>query len=268
MKLVACVKVTPKVDQIRFDPSTRTIVREGVENEMNDADKAALEMALSLKDGMGGSVTVLSMGPPAFEPLLKLAVAMGADDAILLSDRAFAGSDAYATSLVLASAIRKLSPFDLVLCGEASSDGSTEQVPAGIAQWLGLPCITYVNNVRADTVKIVARRSFGAGYEVVESGMPALLSVELGCNSPRFPDFRRKRWVDREFKVGLWDARRLGISPSEAGREGSMTSVEELRAMPGRDRRRQALEGSPQEVAREIARVIRLSMGGAPDPRR
>jgi len=120
MNIVVCLKVTPKIEQIKFDEQKKTIVREGVENEINDADKNALEAALKLKDATGGKVVVLSMGPPSFEPFLKLAVAMGADDAVLLSDRVFGGADTYATSRVLAAGIEKLKPFDVVLCGEAS----------------------------------------------------------------------------------------------------------------------------------------------------
>ena len=134
MKYVVCLKVTPKVDQIRFDEVKKAVVREGVENEINDADKNAIEAALLLKDRNGGSVTAMTMGPPSFDPFLKLAIAMGADEAILLSDRTFAGADTYATSRVLAAALAKIKDYDVVLCGEASSDGSTEQVPASVAE--------------------------------------------------------------------------------------------------------------------------------------
>jgi len=256
MKQVVCLKVTPKVDQIKFDDQKKTVVREGVENEIDDADKNALEMALVQKDKFGGTVTVVSMGPPAFEPFLKLAVAMGADDAILLSDRGFAGSDTFATSRVLAAAIRKLSPLDIVYCGEASADGSTEQVPPSIAEWLGMPGITYVTNLECEGQAVKARRDIRGGYEIVQARTPVLLSVELGCNTPRFPDFRRKRWADKEFKLTVWGMQDLGLQASQAGNEGSLTTVTELRNMRATARRSQYIEGTTEEIVSRLLLAI------------
>jgi electron transfer flavoprotein beta subunit len=255
MKQVVCLKVTPKVDQIRFDDTKKTVVREGVENEIDDADKNALEMALSLKDKLGGSVTVVSMGPPAFEPFLRLAVAMGADDAVLLSDRGFAGSDTFATSRVLAEAIRKLESVDMVYCGEASADGSTEQVPPSIAQWLDIPGITYVTSLDYDGVAVRAKRDIRGGYEIVQVKPPLLLSVELGCNTPRFPDFRRKRWADKEFKPKVWGMQELGLQQSQVGNEGSLTTVTELRNMRSAARKNEQIEGTNDQV---ISRLMQL----------
>jgi electron transfer flavoprotein beta subunit len=259
MRYVVCLKVTPKVDQIRFDEVKKAVEREGVENEINDADKNALEAALLLKDKHGGSVTVMTMGPPSFDPFLKLAVAMGADEAILLSDRSFAGADTYATSRVLAAALKKLGEYDLVLCGEASSDGSTEQVPASIAEWLGIPRVTYTIEVEAKDSKLVSKRSVQGGYEVVETGLPALVSVELGCNSPRFPDFRRKRWAEKEYKSTVWGLADLGFSPGEVGLQGSLTSVEELRKMASPTRKAEAVTGTPREIAVKLVQIINAS---------
>lgn len=256
MKYVVCLKVTPKVEQIRFDEVKKAIAREGVENEINDADKNAIETALLLKDKHGGSVTVMTMGPPSFDPFLKLAVAMGADEAILLSDRSFAGADTYATSRVLAAALNKLKEFDLVLCGEASSDGSTEQVPASIAEWLGIPRVTYAIDLDVKDSKLVSKRSIRGGYEVVETGLPALVSVELGCNSPRFPDFRRKRWAENEYKSTVWGIMDLGFNPGEVGLQGSLTSVEELRKMASPERKAEAVAGTPHDVAAKLVQII------------
>jgi electron transfer flavoprotein beta subunit len=259
MRYVVCLKVTPKVDQIRFDEVKRVIEREGVENEINDADKNALEAAFLLKDKHGGSVTVMTMGPPSFDPFLKLAVAMGADEAILLSDRSFAGADTYATSRVLAAALKKLREYDLVLCGEASSDGSTEQVPASIAEWLGIPRVTYAVEVEVKDSKLFSKRSVQGGYEVVETGLPSLVSIELGCNSPRFPDFRRKRWADTEYKSTVWGLADLGFSPGEVGLQGSLTSVEELRKMASPARKAEPVTGTPSEIVAKLVRVINAS---------
>ncbi len=257
MKQLVCMKITPKVDQIKFDEQKKTIIREGVENEINEADKNALEAALSIKDALGGTVTVLSMGPPSFEPYLKLAIAMGADDAILLSDRSFAAADTFATSRVLAAGIKKTGPFELVFCGEASSDGSTEQVPSSVAQWLDTPQVTYAKDVKIENSKIVARRVVTGGYETIESPLPVLVSVELGCNTPRFPDFRRKRWAEKEFKLTVWNLQDLGLVQSEVGAQGSRTIVKETKSLPTPTRKNEFVTGSPQEIAKKLAIIIK-----------
>jgi electron transfer flavoprotein beta subunit len=257
MNIVVCLKVTPKIEQIKFDEQKKTIVREGVENEINDADKNALEAALKLKDATGGKVVVLSMGPPSFEPFLKLAVAMGADDAVLLSDRVFGGADTYATSRVLAAGIEKLKPFDMVLCGEASSDGSTEQVPPSIAGWLGIPHVSYVSEIGMAGDMVRARREVTDGHEVVEVRPPVLASVQLGCNSPRFPDFRRKRWADKEFKLKVMTNQDLGFATTDVGLEGSRTEVTGLSRMRSPERKRVFMQGTEEEVAKQLAQIIR-----------
>ena len=257
MNIVVCLKVTPKIEQIRFDEQKKTIVREGVENEINDADKNALEAALKLKDASGGKVVVLSMGPPSFEPFLRLAVAMGADDAVLLSDRVFGGADTYATSRVLAAGIEKLKPLDVVLCGEASSDGSTEQVPPSIAGWLGVPHVSYVSEIGMAGDRVRARREVTDGHEVVEVKPPVLVSVQLGCNSPRFPDFRRKRWADKEFKLRVMTNQDLGFAPADVGLEGSRTEVTGLSRMRSPERKRELIQGTEEEVAKRLAQIVK-----------
>jgi len=257
LNIVVCMKVTPKIEQIKFDEVKKTIIREGVENELNDADKNALESALKLRDSVGGKVTVLSMGPPSFEPFLRLAVAMGADDAVLLSDRAFGGADTFATSRVLAAGIEKLEPFDLVLCGEASSDGSTEQVPPSIAGWLGIPHVSYVSEIGVAGDKLRARREITHGHEVVEVGPPVLASVQLGCNSPRFPDFRRKRWADKEFKLRVITNQDLAFAPTDVGLEGSRTEVTGLSRMRSPERKREVIQGAEDDVVRRLVEIVR-----------
>jgi electron transfer flavoprotein beta subunit len=254
---IVCLKVTPKIEQLKFDEVKKTMIRDGVENEINEADKNALEMALDLKDKLKGKVTVLSMGPPSFDPYLKLAVAMGADDAVLISDRAFAGADTYATSFVLAAAIKKIADYQLVLCSEASSDSSTEQVPPSIAAWLGVPIISYVNKLDMNGDILRAKRNIRGGYEIVEAAPPVLLSAELGCNTPRFPDFRRKRWAEKEFKTTVWNINDLQLIPGQVGLEGSRTSVNELRSMRSPQRKREFITGDPKQIAHRLAEIIR-----------
>ncbi|MDG6902386.1 MAG: electron transfer flavoprotein subunit beta/FixA family protein [Nitrososphaerota archaeon] len=257
MNLIVCLKVTPKIEQIKFDEQKKTIVREGVENEINDADKNALEAALKLRDSSGGKVVVLSMGPPSFEPFLRLAVAMGADDAVLLSDRVFGGADTYATSRVLAAGIEKLKPYDAVFCGEASSDGSTEQVPPSIAGWLGIPHVSYVSELGLSGDRVRAKREVTDGHEVVEVKPPVLVSVQLGCNSPRFPDFRRKRWAEKEFKLRVLTNQDLGFKAGDVGLEGSRTEVTGLSRMRSPERKRELVKGTEEEVAKRLVQIIR-----------
>ncbi|MEM3398562.1 MAG: electron transfer flavoprotein subunit beta/FixA family protein [Nitrososphaerota archaeon] len=257
MHIVVCMKVTPKSEQVKLDPNTKTIIREGVENEINPADKNALEAALQLKDKHGCKVTVIGMGPPMWEPYMKLAVTMGADDAILISDRAFAGADTLATSRTLAAAIKKLGEYDLILCGEESSDAGTGHVPPSIAEFLNIPQITFVNNIEIIEGKIRAKRVLEGGYEVLECAPPVLLSVEYGCNTPRFPDFRRKRWVDKEFKLKIWSIGELQLSNEEVGLKGSRSIVEELREMKLVERARQKISGTEDEIVEQILNIIR-----------
>jgi electron transfer flavoprotein beta subunit len=184
---------------------------------------------------------------------------MGADDAILLSDRLFAGADTFATSRVLAAAIKKLAPYDMVFCGEASSDGSTEQVPPSLAEWLGVPHVSYVSEMSVTGGVARAKRDITDGYEVVEANLPILASMRLGCNTPRFPDFRRKRWADKEFKLTIWGANDLGLGPAEMGSEGSYTIVKELRSMKMPQRKSEVMTGDSKDIAAKIAKVIRES---------
>jgi len=246
------MKVVPKTEQVRFDPATKTVDRTSAENEINQPDKHALEMALQLKERQGGNVVLLSMGPPSFEPYMRLGIAMGADDAVLLSDRAFAGADTYPTSYTLATAVKKIGNFDLVLCGEESSDASTGQVPPGIAEWLGIPQVTYVSRLEVTGNVVKARRTIKGGFEVVESTLPLLASVELGCNSPRFPDFRRKSWAERNFKLKVWNAADLGVDANRIGAKGSHTIVSELIELPKPVRRMERIQGPPEEQAAQL----------------
>ena len=252
MRTIVCMKVVPNAEEVRFDQATMTLDRSKAENEINQPDKNALEIALQLKEKQGGDVILLSMGPPFFEPYLRLGIASGADNAFLLSDRTLAGADTYPTSYTLAAAIKKIGDFDLILCGEESSDASTGQVPPGIAEWLGIAQVTYVTQLDIVGPTARAKRSIKGGYEVVETSLPLLASVELGCNSPRFPDFRRKRWAEKEFKLTIWTAADLRVDPNKIGGKGSPTIVDKLEELPKPPRKMQRITGSPEEEALQI----------------
>ena len=256
--IIVCMKVVPKPEEIKFDPETKTIDRSKATNEINEPDKNALELALQLKEKYGGKVIIVSMGPPFWEPFIKLGIAMGADDAILISDKALAGSDTLPTTLTLAKAIEKIGDYDIILCGEESSDGGTGQVPPGIAEWLGIPHVTFISDVEITPEgKARVKRTIKGGYEIVEVDMPFVASVELGCNTPRFPDFRRKRWAEREFKLTVWNISDLGLPPEAVGFEGSATTVVDLQEVKPPERLRKKVTGSPEEIAEELVKIIK-----------
>ena len=157
MNIVVCIKQVPGTTEIKIDPETNTLVREGVQSIINPFDAYALEEGVRLRERYGGKVTTISMGPPQAEDALRETISLGADEAVLISDRAFAGSDTWATSYVLAAAVRKLAPFDLIICGERATDGDTGQVGPGVAAFLDLPVLTYVSGLRRVGNGVVVR---------------------------------------------------------------------------------------------------------------
>ena len=172
MKIVVCMKQVPDTANVRIDRETNTLIREGVDSVINPFDTYAIEEAVLLKEAHGGEVAVISMGPPKVEEALRECISLGADDAILITDRAFAGSDTWATSYTLATAIKKIGDFDLILCGKQAIDGDTAQVGPGIAAHLDIPQITFVRKIRSvdqGQKKIVVERMTEDGYEVIES---------------------------------------------------------------------------------------------------
>ncbi len=223
MKIVVCLKQVPDTNQVKIDPVTGTLVREGVPSIINPEDKNALEEALRLKDENGATVTVISMGPPQAEAALREAMAMGADDAILISDRAFAGADTLATSYALAGALKKLD-YDLILAGRQAIDGDTAQVGPEIAEHLAIPQITYVEkvDVEGDTLKV--RRALENGYEILKVQTPCLLTAIKELNEPRYMNMKNIFGVfDKEVKV--WSADDIDVDKALLGLKGSPTKV-------------------------------------------
>jgi len=257
LHVVVCLKVVPKPEEVFINPQTLTIDRARARSEINPSDMHALEMALALKDAHGGRVSLVAMGPPFFEPYLRIALAMGADAAYLLSDRAFAGADTLATSYVLAEGIRRLQPFELVLCGEESSDGATGQVPPGVAEWLGIPQLTYVEELEVlPEGRVRARRVMEGGYQVLVAPMPALASVKSGVNEPRFIDMDRWAWAMQEALVTVWGLGDLALDPDMVGAKGSPTVVAQVREAGTRERKRMFIEGTPEEKARALWQLL------------
>jgi len=233
MLVVACIKQVPDTTQVKIDPVTGTLVREGVPFIMNPFDTHALEESLRLKDKYGFRVAVISMGPPNTIYTLRKALAVGADEAVLLSDRAFGGADTLATSRVLAEAIKRLNQLEevgLVICGKQTIDGDTAQVGPGIATRLRFSQLTLVDQVQKvdiDSRKIIVRRKLEGRHEIVEAPLPALLTVVREINKPRYPTVPM-RLMSETAEVPVWDNKVMKLDESSIGLKGSPTQVRRI----------------------------------------
>jgi len=233
MLIVACIKQVPDTTQVKIDPVTNTLIRQGIPIIVNPYDTNALEESLRLRDRFGGRVVALSMGPPNADVTLRKALALGVDDAVLLSDRVFGGADTLATSCVLSAAIAKLAEADelaLVVCGKQTIDGDTAQVGPGIATRMGLTQLTLVESVEAIDLKarrIRVRRKLEGRREIVEAPLPALLTVVREINRPRYPTVP-KRLESLKAEVKVWDNKVLNLDVNTIGLKGSPTCVRRI----------------------------------------
>ncbi len=227
VKIVTCIKQVPDTTDVRIDPETRTLVREGVESITNPFDEYAVEEALLTREKYGGEVHVITMGPPQAIEVLKNALALGADFVYLISDNAFAGADTWATAYTLAQAIKKIGGVDLVICGKQAIDGDTAQVGPGVANQLGIPQLTYVSKVREidlENKKIVVERMLEDGKEIIESSLPVLITVVKDINEPRLPSLLGiKKAATAE--IPTWTIQDLPVDKAKCGLEGSPTEV-------------------------------------------
>lgn len=225
MEIIVCVKQVPDAKDVRLDPKTNTLAREGVEAIMNPFDRHALEEAVSLKEQLGGTVTVLTMGPPQAEAVLRESIACGADRGVLVSDRAFAGADTWATSYTLAKAIETIGQCDLILCGKQAIDGDTAQVGPGLAARMDLPYVTCVQKTReATTDSIIVERMMDDGYDVVRLPLPALLTVVKDINEPRVSSLKGKMKA-KKAEITALSAADIGAKEECIGLAGSPTQV-------------------------------------------
>lgn len=250
MRIAVCIKQVPDTNELKLDPVNNTLIREGVDSILNPLDEFPLEAGLQLRECCGGEVTVVTMGPPQAEAVLRKAVAMGADRAVLVSDRAFAGADTWSTSLTLARALTASGPFDLILCGKQAIDGDTAQVGPGIAAHLGIPQVTYVTGLRWHEGSLLVDRLLDHGTATLRVPLPALLTVLKEANEPRLPSLSgRLRSLDLETRqIRLGD---LDLSEAETGLSGSPTRVSKI-AVPQADRTRIQIEGTASEVATKL----------------
>lgn len=238
MKICCCIKQVPGTTDVKINPETNTLVREGVETQINPFDLYALEEAVRTKERMTAAgdvstVTVLSMGPPQAEDALREAISLGADDAILLSAREFAGSDTWCTSYVLAKALMKLEP-DIVFCGMQAIDGDTGQVGPGIAIHMSYAQVAYVAEIQAiDKKQMTAKRLIEEGYEVCEVKLPAVLTVVKEINEPRTPSLRGKM-AAKNAKIPVWGPAEIETPADKVGLLGSPTQVVKVMTPPCR----------------------------------
>lgn len=255
MNLVVCIKQVPNTTEIKIDPVTNTLIREGVESILNPFDTYAIEEAVRLKEQHGGTVTVISMGPGQCEAVLREAISLGADSMILLSDRRFAGADTWATSLTLAAAIRKMGDVDLILTGQQAIDGDTAQVGPGIAAHLKIPQTCFVRKVEeVKPCHIVLQRLMEDGFDRVQMKLPGLISVVKEINTPRLPSLRGKKNA-KSAELTVWNCDDLGLNEKEVGLNGSPTQVLKI-FTPKHDKITQKFTGPADEAAELMVKTL------------
>lgn len=256
MHIIVCVKQVPDAKDVRMDPRTNTLSREGVEAIMNPYDRHALEEAVTIREKLGGTVTVLSMGPPQAEAMLREAIACGADEGVLVSDRAFAGADTWATSYTLAKAIRTLAPADLVFCGKQAIDGDTAQVGPGLACRLDLPYVACVQKTRAVTKdSIEVERMMDDGFDVLRLPLPALLTVVKDINEPRVASLKGKMKA-KKAKCTVLSAADIEADARHIGLAGSPTQVVRVFSPEARGDRT-IFTGTVQEQVAQLVERLR-----------
>ena len=226
MNIVVCIKQVPDTNEIRINPETGTLIRDGVPSILNNDDANALEEALKIKDKFDDvHITVVSMGPPQAQDMLFECIAMGADEAVLLSDRAVGGSDTWATSNAITAAIKKIGDYDLIFAGRQAIDGDTAQVGPQIAEKLHLPQVTYVEEFEiADNMKdITVKRQLEDGYEIIKLQTPCMLTTIKELNEPRYMHI--KGIFDQNKKITVWSAADVDVDLTTVGLKASPTNV-------------------------------------------
>ena len=258
LKIVVCVKAVPdpkEAHKIKIDPVTKTLMRSDVPLVLNLMDKNAMEAALQLKEQLDAHITVLSMGPPPAGNVVKECLALGADHGYLLTDQAFGGADAYATAYTLAQGIEKIGEYDVVLCGMASSDGSTEWVGPQIATVLKIPVVTRVNElVEYGGQWWQVKAGMENGYRLVQVKLPAVLTVSRELNTPRTLSFSGIIKA-RKKEIAEWGINQLGLPEESVGQKGSPTIVSDLDSLTSR-RTVEIISGTREEKAEQLVKKL------------
>lgn len=227
MKILVFVKQVPNTDDVQLDPVTGNLRREGVQSILNPLDANAVEVALDLKARYGGTICAVSMGPPQAGAVLRRALAMGCDEAYLLSDRTFGGADTLATSYTLAKAAEKIGAYDLLLFGRHAIDGDTAQTGPAVAAWLGIPQITLATSVSAADGWVICQRALGDTVQTVKAKMPAAVTICGDINTPRYPSLVQMLHPTGKMTT-VWNAEDLGCEPEKIGISGSPSATKEV----------------------------------------
>ena len=254
MKIVVCAKQVPDTTEVKLDPKTNTLIRDGVLSIINPDDKAGIEAALQLKEKVGGTVTVISMGPPQADAALREALAMGCDEAILVTDRAFGGADTWATSSTIAAALKKLD-YDVIITGRQAIDGDTAQVGPQIAEHLGIPQVSYAEEIlEAAEDKLVVKRQFEDRYHVIEIKTPCLITALSELATPRYMTVHGIFDAYREKEVKVWTLEELKdtVDMANIGLKGSPTNVKQSFTKQAKGKGLYYKDLSPEEAVETI----------------
>lgn len=257
ISIVVPIKQVPDMERVKFDRENGTVDRTSAPGEINPFDLNALEVAVQIKENVGATVTTISMGPPQAEAALRDALSRGADRGILLVDRAFAGADTWATSYTLASAIRRLGQTDLIVCGEKTVDGDTGQVGPEIAEWLDIPHVAYVSEIKNVGEKMTVVCDMEGDRYLMESGFPLLITVTKDINSPRLPSFSDKLKA-RKAEIEKCTAEELSAvaDASRFGLKGSPTRLNKVIVPSEEGRKGEIFRGNPEETAVKLAAAL------------
>ncbi len=257
MKIVVCIKQVPNTTNVRINPETNTLIREGVESIINPFDVYAIEEGIRLKEKYGGKAIALSMGPPQVEDSLKEAISLGIDDAYLLSDRAFAGADTLSTAYTLAAGIKKLGGADIILMGRQAIDGDTGQVGPGVAENLDIPHITNIKKIEqiSEGGTIIVERLLEDGYVRLKTKLPVLLTVVKEINEPRLPSLKSKMLAMKK-QIVIWNKDKLEINLDRIGLTGSPTQVIKI-FTPPKTPRGKIFEGEGREAVVSLLKELK-----------
>jgi electron transfer flavoprotein beta subunit len=259
VNIVVCIKQVPGTTKVNINPETGTLIRDNVEAVMNPFDEYAVEEALRIREKVGGTVKVITMGPPQAANALRDAIAMGADDGVLISDRAFAGADTWATSYTLSGGIKALGGYDLIICGKQAIDGDTAQVGPGVAEMLNIPFVAWVRKVEEITPNSIrVERLMEDGYDVVEMPLPSLITVVKEINTPRMASLKGKMRA-KKAEIASFNAEQLQLDTNKTGLKGSPTRV--LRSfVPEKKSGGEKVAGETPELVEKIKSII-LDLG-------
>ena len=256
MNIIVCVKQVPDSTQVKVDPKTGTLIRAGVPSILNPYDHFALERALEIKAKTGAKVTLLSMGPNQATAVLRLGLALGADEGVLLSDRAFAGSDTWATSYALATAVKKIGAYDLILCGQMAIDGDTAQTGPGIAYHLNIPQITFCESIDASGNQVVVKKLIDGGHQILEADLPVLVTMTMPHDYvAKYPSFMAAHKA-QEKPIHIWTAADIGADPGKLGLNGSPTRVDRI-FPPAARAKGEMFSGTSVELAAKFVEILK-----------